>query len=147
MIDYKQELEAIDELTKRLYDSICFKPGGRPPLRTLPGLFIPEGFMVNNDDTLPVILTVATFIEFYKEQIAEGKFASFQEKEIKHKTEIYGKIAHRFSTYEARFDINSQPIAIGINSIQFLKIDDNWKVSCMVWNNQTEDMPIPGDYL
>ncbi len=148
MLDYKQELKAIDDLTKRLYDSICFKPGEKPPLRTLTGIFIPEGFMVNNDDDLPVIMTVSTFTAFYKEQIAEGRFQSFHETEIKSKTEIYAKIAHRFSTYEARFDINEkEPIAVGINSIQFVKVDDNWKVSCMVWNNQTEEMPIPGEYL
>lgn len=148
MIDYDQELEAIDDLTKKLYESICFKSGKRPPLKTLPGLFIPQGFMVNNDDDFPVIMTVSTFMAFYKEQIAEGRFRSFHETEIKSKTEIYAKIAHRFSTYEARFDINEkEPIAVGINSIQFVKVDDNWKVSCMVWNNQTNDMIIPEEYL
>jgi hypothetical protein len=148
MVDYKQELKAIDDLTTRLYNSICFKPGERPPLHTLPSMFIPEGFMVNNDNSLPVIMTVGTFTEFYKEQIAEGSFQSFYETEINSKTDIFGKIAQRFSTYKAGFDINGQePIAVGINSIQFIKIESVWKVTCMTWTNQTDEMPIPGEYL
>ncbi len=37
--------------------------------------------------------------------------------------ELLGRIAHRFSTYEARFDLDEpKPFSVGINSIQFIRV-------------------------
>jgi hypothetical protein len=52
------------------------------------------------------------------------------------------------SEYEARFDLDQeQPFSTGINSIQFIKIGDARRVTCMVWNDQTNDHPISREYL
>ena len=97
-----------------------------------------QGFVENADQ----------IIESYKERIADGAIKSFYEGELNHITEIFGTIAHRFSTYETKFDLdNSEPFSIGINSIQFMKIKNNWKISSIVWNNQNDELRIPDKYL
>jgi hypothetical protein len=61
---------------------------------------------------------------------------------------MFAGIAHRFSTYEAKLDPSAaEPFSVGINSIQFIKTGGQWRVTCMVWNDQTETDRIPPQYL
>ena len=90
--------------------------------------------MINNDADEPMIMTPVQFIEErFKPLMQEGKLESFYEIEIKHMTEVFGKIAQRFSTYETKFQATDpKPYSIGINSIQMIKIRESWFISCMV---------------
>ena len=148
MNDSTSDEQKIKKLTDELYDSICFRTGDRPIVEKLWGFFMPDGRLINNSGTKPVIMSVDDFITAYTGRIESGNITAFQEKERSGITEVFGKIAHRFSCYESRFDPDDeQPFSIGINSIQFIKIDDVWRVSCMVWNDQTDNMKIPEKYL
>ena len=142
------DLKLIDDLTSELYNAICFKVGSHPPVEKLKELFIPTANMIRNDDASPEIMTVDDFIKSYTERIADGTIQSFYEGELNHITEIFGTVAHRFSTYETKFDLtNPEPFSIGINSIQYIKIGENWKISSIVWNNQNDTNIIPDKYL
>ena len=148
MTDYEMELQAIDKVTDKLYSCICFKEGTKPNLDKLKTLFIPDGKLINNNDKNPVIVSVDQFVKAVNQELSSGTLKSFYEAEISNRTEVFGKIAHRFSTYEAKFDLNaSEPFCLGINSIQFIKINHSWLVSSMVWNDQIEDRKIPEKYL
>jgi len=98
-----QDQREIDELTETLYSCISFRKGERPDLERLRGLFIEEGMLINNNDD-PLIFTIDQFVDAIDYQLLAGSLKSFSEREIAERTEIFGKIAHRFSTYEARFD-------------------------------------------
>ena len=147
-MNQQNDLNLIDNLTSELYNAICFIVGSRPPVEKLKEIFIPTANMIRNDADFPEIMTVNDFIKSYTERISDGKIKSFYEGELNHVTEIFGKIAHRFSTYETKFDLeNSEPFSIGINSIQFIKIGQKWKISSIVWNNQNDTNIIPENYL
>ncbi len=148
MADSNDDLKAIDRLAKELYGCISFAEGEIPEAEKLRELLIKEARMINTDPEIPVNFGVEEFIESFNEARTVGGLKEFDEKEIAHTTEIFGRIAHRFSTYEARFDIDSpDPAAVGINSIQFVKTDEGWKVSGMCWFNRKENFPIPKKYL
>jgi len=147
-MDQQNDLKLIDNLTSELYNAICFEVGDHPPVERLKELFIPNANMIRNDDGSPEIMTVDSFTKSYNERITDGTIKSFYEGELNHITEIFGTIAHRFSTYETKFDLtNSEPFSIGINSIQYIKNDENWKISSVIWNNQTDTNKIPDIYL
>jgi hypothetical protein len=77
-------------------------------------------------------------------QIAGGTVGEFLEREISHRMELFGRVAQRFSTYEARFDRKAkEPFAVGINSTQRIETGGSWKVASLVWNNQTDELKIP----
>jgi len=138
----------IDELTARLYSSICFEEGGSPAVEQLYDVLLPEGLMIRNDGEQPTIMSVEDFVRTYKQRISSGEITSFYEGELSAITEIFGKIAHRFSTYETKFDLTkTEPFSIGINSIQFVMIGGHWRISSIVWNNQTDELKIPEKYL
>ncbi len=147
-MNQQNDLKLIDNLTAELYKSICFEVDNHPPVEKLKDLFIPMANMIRNDEASPEIMTVDDFIKSYTDRISDGTIKSFYEGELNHITEIFGTIAHRFSTYETKFDLaNPEPFSIGINSIQFIKIGENWKISGIVWNNQNNTNKIPDKYL
>ena len=147
-MDQQNDLELIDDLTSELYKSICFEVGGHPPVDRLIKLFIPTARMIRNDEASPEVMTVDGFIKSYTERISDGTVKSFYEGEIHNITEIFGTIAHRFSTYKKILDLTkSESFSIGINSIQYIKIGENWKISGIVWNNQNDTNKIPDKYL
>jgi len=63
-------------------------------------------------------------------------------------TEIYGNIAHVFSTYEAfKTRDDKKPFMRGINSFQLLNDGKRWWVVNIFWQAETPDNPIPKKYL
>lgn len=147
-MNQQNDLKLIDNLTSELYNAICFEIGSHPPVEKLKELFIPTANMIRNDGASLEVMTVDDFIKSYTNRISDGTIKSFYEGELKNITEIFGTIAHRFSAYETKFDLaNPEPFSIGINSIQFIKIGDDWKISSIVWNNQNATNKIPDKYL
>ncbi len=141
-----QDLIEIEELTEALYSCISFFQGESPDLVRLRGLFIEKGILINNNDD-PLIFTIDSFVDAIDYQISAGSLKSFSEREIAERTEIFGNIAHRFSTYEARFDPDdAEPLTVGINSIQLVKVGESWLVSCLVWNDERDGRKIPEKY-
>jgi hypothetical protein len=140
--------EAIDLLTADLYTAISFRPGEEPNLEKLKGLFLLPGILINNNGETPVVWDVAAFSETYRQQLAAGAVHSFMEEEITDRTELFGTVAHRFSTYQARLrGRQSDAVIQGINSIQFLKTGGSWRVVSILWNDEGERRPIPQVYL
>ncbi len=145
--EYGEDEKQIDELTEALYSSISFDEGESPDLEMLKSLFIREGMLINNNGD-PLIMSINQFVDAVEEQHSRGELKSFYEGEIASRTEIFGKISHRFSTYGAKFDPGaSEPFSIGINSIQFIEVGGSWRVASIIWNDQAEGRKIPEMYL
>jgi hypothetical protein len=95
-----------------------------------------------------VIWDPLEFIAAYRQQIDSGEVASFVEKEIAGRTALFGTIAHRLSTYEALFRTVGGDISIrGINSIQYLKTENAWRVVSILWNDEAEGRPLTEEFL
>ncbi len=71
----------------------------------------------------------------------------FFEEEIARKTEIFGNVAHVFSTYISKSTPDGEPYARGINSIQLLNDGTRWWIVNIYWTGETPDNPIPVKYL
>lgn len=140
--------EALDLLTAQLYAAISFEKGGEPDLEKLKSLFLPQGLLINNNEEHPVIWNPEEFIATYRQQIDGGAVVAFLEKEITGRTGLFGTIAHRRSTYEARFRTADGTFPVkGINSIQYLKTSNAWKVVSILWNDEAEGRPVPEEYF
>lgn len=141
------ELEHINRLTQQLYESITFRKGEKPRLDVLRELFLPEGRLVNNNGQVPLIFTPDTFIAMLEDMVHTNQLQQFSEVEISSQTHVFGKIAQRFSTYEARLDLTAdEPYTVGINSLQLIKKNGEWKVFSLVWNDQDDSLQIPPHY-
>ena len=71
----------------------------------------------------------------------------FYEVQVKYPTDVYGHVAHLWSTYEVRPTPDGKPDVRGINSIQAFFNGSEWKVVEILWQAETPDEPIPSKYL
>jgi hypothetical protein len=138
----------IDHLTKDFYRAISFARSEPPDFAPVKILFYGSGILINNSFNTPITFTAVSFIEAMESQVAEGAIEQFMERELYSKTEMFGKVAHRISVYEYNFaDHEMQKLTRGINFIQFVQIEGNWRILSMAWFDENENHLIPEEYL
>ncbi len=136
MISVGDEQRSIEKTIEHLFRAISFKQGEEPNMHKIKSLFIGEGILINYNDPEPLILPVDEFIVYFNKQFSDGVMTQLEDREVHAETRIFGRIAHRFSYYEARFDESDEkPFAVGVNTIQLMKINDEWKITSMAWND------------
>jgi hypothetical protein len=138
----------IDYLTNDFYKAISFERSEPPDFTPVKILFYGVGILINNSFNTPITFTAESFIEAMESQVADGNIEQFMEREIHSKTEMFGKVGHRISVYEYNFaDHEMQKLPRGINFIQFVQIEGNWRILSMAWYDENENHLIPGEYL
>ena len=144
----EEKINQIDVVISNLYDSISFKKGERPDLDKLKGLFIDEARLIRTTKDSHELMKVAEFLSSFNSRIDAGNFIKFREYEIKKKIELFGGIAHVFSTYETEYETHEGNFnSRGINSIQLIEISGEWKVVNIFWYNEDDEYKIPQEYL
>jgi hypothetical protein len=141
-------VRAIDYITEDFYELLSFQDGEMPDLETVGGLFYADGLLVNNSYGKPITFTAETFVQALEAQITAGTLLQFMQRELYSKTEIFGKVAQRVSVYEYSFaDHDTENLPRGINYIQFIWVEDSWRITSMVWSDENENYQIPEEYL
>ena len=144
----EKDLKELAEITRGVYEAVSFENADAQSLEQLHRYLIPKALLINNNGPHHQLLNVDAFIFEVKAQIMDGTLSSFHEVELKHETEIFGNVAHRFSTYQAEITTGGNTYKImGINSIQFIKTMEGWKVSSIAWNDEDDTLKIPAQYL
>lgn len=142
----EKDLQEIINQTKALYACITYDEGGKPEPEKLRDIIMRNGGkMIINDGDAPLVMDVEYYIGRFYNKMREIGAKSFVEYEVAGHTDIFGKIANRFSTYKT--EVNGRDYGMGINTIQFIKLDGVWLVSSILWNNVTDDLKIPEQYL
>ena len=99
MADDRAEL---DRLMSRFLRAVSFGPSGKPAYGDLHDLFSDGARLIKNNSDTPEISTVEEFIQPRQQSVDAGELTSFEEIEVAEITEIFGNVAHRFSTYAKR---------------------------------------------
>jgi hypothetical protein len=138
----------IDDLTRDYYKAISFRNEHAPDLSAVQILFYSEGILVNNSFRHPVGFSAASFVTALESEIAAGSMTQYLIHELHGRTEIYGKLAQRISVYEYNLGgETSGRLPRGVNYIQFVKQDGNWRILSMAWCDEDENNLIPAAYL
>ncbi|HEU4885027.1 MAG TPA: hypothetical protein VFT45_22395 [Longimicrobium sp.] len=93
-------------------------------------------------------LTVEEFIQLAGPGYQSG--AGFWEREIGHRIDRFGTVAHVFTAYESRLtspNPNSPVDERGINSVQTIQHEGRWWIANLVFDSETPANPIPPEYL
>ena len=138
----------IDFLTKDFYKAISFQNEETPDFAPVKILFYGDGILINNSFSKPISFTAEMFIQALESQVASGNMSQFMQREIHSKTEVFGKVANRISVYEYTFaDHPMERLPRGINFIQYVQIEGNWRILSMAWSDENESHIIPSKYL
>jgi len=137
----------LEALARRFFAAVSFEPGQRPGYDVLHELFIEDGKLIRNIGAQPEIATVEQFIEPRQRSVDSGELSAFHEAETAEITEVFGNVAHRFSTYTKSGVLGGVPFTgNGMISTQFIRTPDGWKMSSMAWDDERPDLTIPDRY-
>jgi hypothetical protein len=138
---------ALDALARQFFAAVSFEPGGRPAYHVLHELFLEDGKLIRNSGARPEVTTVEQFIEPRQRSVDSGELSAFHEAETAEITEIFGNVAHRFSTYTKSGELGGDPFTGGgMISTQFVRTPDGWKISSMAWDDERPGLTIPDRY-
>ena len=149
-VAHPKDVESIDAIIKALYDVISGPAGEVRNWSRMRTLFLPEAKMVatgtsNTGEIVKRVMTVEDYITRNGPVLEKN---GFFEEEIFRKQEVYGRIAHCFSTYATkRTSADKEPFMRGINSIQLYNDGKRWWILSIFWQSENKDTPLPKEYL
>jgi len=138
---------AIKAAVDKAYAAISFTNGKTPDADSIKKSFIPQAQLINFIADSAQILSIDDFVRAFKNYTETAKINSFMETEMYGRTDQFGNIAQRISTYKTF--INNPDIVAerGVNSFQLIKTPNGWRVSSIVWDVEDKNLPIPNYYL
>ena len=137
----------IDNLTQAFFSLFSSKDGVKPNLEDIYQLFIGKGMIIKNTGVVPEIYTLAEFIEPRIKLLSDGTLVDFKEEEVAGRTEIFGNIAQRFSSYVKSGVLSGQPfVTRGMKTIQFINTPAGWKISSLAWDDEREGLTLPEQF-
>jgi len=95
-----------------------------------------------NGSYVPHPLTIDGWIDRVKK-----RGGMLYEVQTKVKSEVYGHIAHLWSTYEIRETPDGKATVRGINSIQAMNDGKRWRIFQVFWQAETPEELVPEKYL
>jgi len=146
--DYSKDVNSPDAIVAALYDVISGEPGKPRDWARFRNLFKPESRLIPTRKTNAGDFTIKTLSpEEYIQLFTSRVNAGFYERELHSKSEVYGTVAHIFSTYETKETKDGPVTNRGINSIQLFKDKDRYYVVTIFWCAENMGFPLPDQYL
>lgn len=131
--DVKVEL---DRLTRTFLGAFTNTGGTGPNIDAIREVFIPQGTIVSNVGDEPVIYDLDSFIEPRRRILTDGTLTEFSEWEVAERTEVFGSIAHRFSSYRKSGFLDGEWFeGSGHKTVQFVRTPAGWRMSSMAWDD------------
>lgn len=145
----ESDLSTPEKTVSALYQVISGPKGEKRNWDRFRTLFTAEGKMMGggyrqDGSTVTQPMTPEDYIKKSGPFIEER---GFFESEISKKVQIFGAMAHVFSTYESKWTKEDpKPFARGINSIQLWFDGKAWKVVSIIWLGEDKNHPIPKEF-
>ena len=149
-VDYTENVATVNNVINTFYNVVSGKKNEERDWTLFKFLFHADAKLItagrNNDRVFQVkFMGAADYIKSSSKWIVSNGFVK---KEMRRKTEKFGRMAHVFSsykTYNTEGEENSE--MRGINSIQLLNDGDRWWILNIYWTQETWSNPIPSEYL
>jgi hypothetical protein len=135
---------ALDVLAARMYAAFRNENGAVPDLDILRDVFLPDCVIAKMVEPAVQVQGLDDFIEQRRPLLRDGRLVGFSEWETDERTWICGNIASRCSLYAksgvldgVRFDTR------GIKNMQFVKLEGQWRISALAWDDERDGLAIP----
>jgi hypothetical protein len=114
-----------------------------PDLARIFDLFVPNGLIAKCTNSDPEISTLEEFIAPRQELLTNGTLTDFAESETSERTQIFGNIAQRLSTYQKSGCLNGVPFSTrGVKTFQFVRTRTAWRILSVTWDDEREGLAI-----
>ena len=141
-----EDIKSPKAIVNALYDTLSGPAGGHnyQRLRSLyleGARLIPIGNRFHATGKVHA-MSVDEWIEDITEYFAEN---AFYIKEVQRHEDRFGDMMQVFSTFEAGNEEEGK-MTRGIRAFQLLFREDRWWIVNVMWNNETSDNPLPGEF-
>jgi hypothetical protein len=131
-----RDKHSIDTLVAAFFAAFSVENATRDGLALLRELFIREAVIVKGGAP-PQVWSVAQFIEPRARLLAGGSLVAFVEHELSERTEIFGSIALRSSTYAKSGVLDGTSFeGRGVKLMQLVKTAEGWRLSALSWEDE-----------
>ena len=144
------DVNSMDAILTAVYDVISGPAGKKRNWDRMRSLFLPGARLIptNPRQTGGYGSRVLTVDEYIARAESFFEKEGFYERESARKSEMFGQIAHVFSTYESRHAPDDpKPFQRGINSFQLMNDGTRWWIVTIFWQGEDEKNPLPQKYL
>lgn len=144
------DVASVDAIVAAVYDVISGDAGEARDWDRFRSLFVPGARLIPTGARPDggfgrAELSPGDYVERAGPQLVQN---GFHEREVHRVEERFGPVTHAFSTYESRRSADDpEPFARGINSMQLFHDGERWWVVTIYWFAETEDHPLPPEYL
>jgi hypothetical protein len=139
-----RDKQCIDALTTELFRIFSPTPGATVSLQRIHDLFIPQGIIVRTCGPNAEIFSISEFIAPREQMLNDGTLVDLREHEEWETTEIFGNVAQRFLAYRKTGVLHGEHFNTrGMQTIQFVRKDGEWKMSAMAWDDERNGLVIP----
>jgi hypothetical protein len=133
----------LDSTLKDLYASISFAEGGEPQWQRMERVFHPHARLTRITPEGIEHFDLQGFRAMALEMFDCGVYTSFFEIEIARRACLFGALAHVLSIYETKRSAEARScLARGVNSIQLLWQQDEWRVLSLLWDEEGQEQPL-----
>jgi hypothetical protein len=134
----------ITSVITAFFEAVSFETGGHPAYGRIHDLFIDGGKLIKTSGESPEIASVDEFIAPRQARVDSGSLTAFREFEVSELTEVFGNVAHRFSTYGKRGTQDGATFdGAGVITAQFIRTPGGWKMTTMAWDDERPGLAIP----
>jgi hypothetical protein len=145
------DVASIDSIIKAVYDVISGEAGKKRDWARFNSLFYKNARLIptgKNAQTGVVGANAVSPEDYVKRAEPVFERDGFFEREIAGRREVFGNIAHVFSTYEARRKAGEEkPFMRGINSFQLMNDGKRWWIMTIFWQAESPEIQIPKKYM
>ena len=139
-----RDKHCIDALTAEFFQLFSPMPGATVSLQRIHDLFIPQGIIVRTCGPNTEVFSISEFIAPRELLLNDGSLVDLCEREEWETTQIFGNVAHRFLVYRKTGALHGERFNTrGMQTIQFVRKDGEWKMSAIAWDDERNGVVIP----
>ncbi len=127
----------INKTVEKFFTVFTNKNSGLPDIGALYHICLAEALIIRKAGRMHTAYTLDSFASSRQKILTGGTLTEFEEQEISEETKISNNIAQRYSRYEKSGVLDGKYFQQqGCKLFQFVKIDDSWKVSSLIWEDE-----------
>jgi hypothetical protein len=142
--DVGADRAAVDAVVATFFAAFTSGPDLDDRLDALRAVVLPGAVVVQACGKEPVALDVESFLAPRRALLSGGTLHEFREEEVEGRTDLYGDVAQRWSTYAKTWLAEGERCTgSGSKTLQLVRTAAGWRISALAWDDAREGLPPP----